>query len=64
MAERLRGAIERVITRHDPMPGQQNEATARLILHLYFGYQAMGRAGGRSLDWRGQLTRLLQNKGT
>ncbi len=60
MADRLRGAIERVIDRYGSGPSPQNAQTAGLVLHLYFGYQAMGRAGHRSPDWRAQLTRLIR----
>ncbi|MFK7941213.1 MAG: TetR/AcrR family transcriptional regulator [Roseovarius sp.] len=59
MTDRLRGAIQSVLTRHGmAAPGQ---STADLILHLYFGHQALGKAGKSRDDWHGHLAMLLGN---
>ncbi|MEP0248745.1 MAG: helix-turn-helix domain-containing protein [Roseobacter sp.] len=60
MADRLRQAILFVLERYE-----QNRTdrvlpdTADLILHLYFGKQAMGKAGGPKADWEGRLRSLI-----
>ncbi|MEM1232690.1 MAG: TetR/AcrR family transcriptional regulator [Pseudomonadota bacterium] len=64
MAGRLRGAIEGVLTRHQQVP---DAAAARdcadLILHIYFGHQAVGRAGEPKPDWEPALKMLLAKYG-
>lgn len=61
MADRLRGAILAVLSRYGAV-GSTGEAakTADLILHLYFGHQAMGKSGGASSDWQAHLRGLLR----
>lgn len=58
MADRMRAAIERVLRR----TGRETDAedVADLVLHLYFGSQATGRAGVDGRCWRGALDRLLR----
>ena len=63
MADRLRDAIQRVLDRHGVAGGGGKTATADLVLHLYFGQQATGKAGYGGLNWRAQLSRLLQDTG-
>ena len=60
MTSRLRDAILEVLTRYG-ISGRTGDAvaTADLILHLYFGYQAMGKAGARNIDWASHLRELL-----
>lgn len=57
MAETLRAAIQSVLDR----TGVQGDTAqmADVVLHLYFGDQAMGRSGGARGDWRAALQRLL-----
>ncbi|MEM9578936.1 MAG: TetR/AcrR family transcriptional regulator [Pseudomonadota bacterium] len=61
MAARLRDAILNVL---DRFPGTAKAANrsemADLILHLYFGKQAMGKSGGPSADWEMRLKALLE----
>ena len=60
MSTRLREAIARVLARFGPLrAGYEIAETADLILHLYFGHQAMGKAGGAGTDWAGRLRSLL-----
>lgn len=58
MSDQLAGAIARVLAR----TGYAEEAAslADLVLHLYYGDQAMGRASGQRGDWRIALERLLR----
>lgn len=61
MATRLRDAIEAVLERHSKgQPDQQLRQTADLILSLYFGNQAIGKAGGTPLEWQERLRSLLK----
>lgn len=60
MADRLRDAILGVLNRYGISGCNQDAAaTADLILHLYFGHQAMGKSGECSRDWRAHLDGLL-----
>lgn len=60
MADRLRNGILGVLIRYGAgSTGRSAPETADLILHLYFGKQAMGKAGGRQQDWEGRLRSLL-----
>ncbi|GFE49711.1 TetR family transcriptional regulator [Roseobacter cerasinus] len=60
MAGRLRAAILGVLTRCGEGRGERSPSdTADLMLHLYFGKQAMGKAGGSSNDWEARLRSLL-----
>ena len=62
MANRLRAAILEVLSRTaSQTPARDNAATADLILHLYFGFQAMGKAGDTTQDWLAHLHRLLDD---
>ncbi len=60
MASRLRAAIQGVLER-SPAKGisDQNPETADMILHLYFGHQALGKSGGQRGDWQSRLARML-----
>ena len=60
MSNRLYEAILDVLVRRMPersTPLLQSRATA--ILHLYFGAQAVGKAGQSSHDWRALIEDLL-----
>ncbi|WP_168798084.1 TetR/AcrR family transcriptional regulator [Pacificoceanicola onchidii] len=60
MADRLRRAILSVLEHFaSPSPDRTLPETADLILHLYFGKQAMGKAGGAAADWEGRLRSLV-----
>ena len=60
MAARLRDAIAGVLRRSGAgRPGEDPAETADLILHLYFGHQAIGRAGAAGADWAARLRHLL-----
>lgn len=65
MTARLRGAILDVLLRHG-IKGRAADAaqTADLILHLYFGYQALGKAAECTSDWQGHLQGLLDHAQT
>ena len=56
MAGRLRGAIAGVLERFG---AREVEETADLILHLYFGHQAMGRSSAPERDWPRRLGQLV-----
>lgn len=57
MAGRLRGAMVDVLERHGH--GERSNDLADLVLHLYFGHQAMGKAGQPCGDWQARLDQLL-----
>ena len=57
MTGRLRNAIRGVLVRYDA--SATPDTTADLILHLYFGYQALGKAGGMRADWKRHLDDLI-----
>ncbi|MEX0340177.1 MAG: TetR/AcrR family transcriptional regulator [Arenibacterium sp.] len=60
MAMRLRDAIQSVLSRRKARPDASSERElADLILHLYFGYQAIGKAGNTKNNWEDTLKRLL-----
>jgi len=60
MANRLRAAILGVLTRYGVSGCKEDAAaTADLILHLYFGHQAMGKSGESQRDWQAHLDGLL-----
>ena len=60
MAARLRDAIFNALERYGvPGPSGDMAKTADLILHLYFGYQAVGKSGGASSSWTENLQELL-----
>ena len=60
MAVRLRNGILGVLTRFGAGGSDRPVTeTADLILHLYFGKQAMGKAGSAQDDWRGRLKSLM-----
>ncbi len=64
MAARLRDAIAGVLHRCEAgRAGEDREETADLILHLYFGHQAIGRAGAAEVDWATRLHHLLDAAG-
>ena len=60
MAKRLGDAIQEVLERcPSEHSGRISQDTAELVLHLYFGHQAMGKAGDQGVDWARQLRQLL-----
>jgi TetR/AcrR family transcriptional repressor of nem operon len=64
MASKLRNGIADVLVRYGagPKPGEPAQSVqekADLILHLYFGHQAMGKASTGRQDWSLQLTHIL-----
>lgn len=60
MAARLQQAILQVLTRHKPDLESGHAADlADVILHLYFGHQAIGKARNRKEDWLARLRELL-----
>ncbi|MEM7438290.1 MAG: TetR/AcrR family transcriptional regulator [Pseudomonadota bacterium] len=61
MANRLRKAIENVVERDDPTRTREDVAkVADLVLNLYFGRQAIGKAGGTELEWTDRLKHVLR----
>ena len=60
MSRRLRGAIEARILQHRPAADPDwSAAAADMILHLYFGHQAMGKSEDLPGGWPGKLANLL-----
>ncbi|MEM6962456.1 MAG: TetR/AcrR family transcriptional regulator [Myxococcota bacterium] len=60
MAERLKGGLEAVLAARGV--GRSSEHRSELgdvVLHLYFGHQAMGKSGEGNKDWRLRLQRIL-----
>ena len=61
MAERLRDAIQSVLSRQSKRSDTLSEREyADLILHLYFGHQAIGKAGNKNSGWEVALKHLLE----
>ena len=61
MAQRLRDGIQQVLIRyHLPVQEGVRAELADTILHLYFGFKAMGRAAGPQGDWQARLDMLLE----
>lgn len=64
MASKLRDGIAKVLIRYGGevdmnAVAQPVQEKADLILHLYFGHQAMGKASAGRQDWSLQLTHIL-----
>ncbi len=60
MAERVRAAIEDVLRRFDIGGNDTHRRElSTLVLHLYFGFHAMGRASRVHGDWQARLSRLF-----
>lgn len=61
MADRLKGGILSVLDARNVGPSPVHRADlAEMVLHLYFGFQAMGKSGRRAEDdWDGRIRRLL-----
>lgn len=60
MSRRLREAIRARILKHQPDADPEWAAEAAdVILHLYFGHQAMGKSENLPGGWPGKLARLL-----
>lgn len=60
MADRLRDAIKGVLIRYGTQDGA--EETADVILHLYFGHQALGKAAAGRADWPQRLAHVLAER--
>lgn len=63
MAERLKCGIVGVLQKRGV--GRSREHRSELgdvILHLYFGHQAMGKSGAANKDWSRRLRRVLSEK--
>lgn len=62
MADRLRSGILAVLESREVGNSQAyREELADVILHLYFGFQSIGKSGSTSQDWKGRLTHLLES---
>lgn len=60
MSARLRDAIQARIAKHHPtLDADRAEESADLILHLYFGHQAMGKSAEASGQWRSKIAHIL-----
>ncbi|WP_412553261.1 TetR/AcrR family transcriptional regulator [Shimia sp. MIT1388] len=60
MADRLKEGILGVLKVRDVGLSPTHRADlAEMILHLYFGFQAMGKSGRAQDDWEGRIRRLL-----
>ncbi|MCV6603426.1 MAG: TetR/AcrR family transcriptional regulator [Cohaesibacter sp.] len=60
MADRLYRAIYQQIDKHLPhMATAAKEDRAQAVLHLYFGAQAMGKAGRQPHKWQNMLADIL-----
>lgn len=60
MADRLKDGILGVLEVRNIGPSPAHRADlAEMILHLYFGFQAMGKSGRTQDDWEGRIRRLL-----
>ncbi len=60
MAERLKQGIVGVLqTREVGRSPEHRSELADVVLHLYFGHQAMGKSGAGSNDWNKRLRRVL-----
>lgn len=61
MADRLRGGILSVLeAKGVGQTAAYREELADVILHLYFGFQSIGKSGSSRQDWRGRLQHLLE----
>ncbi len=61
MADRLRSGILSVLeTKGVGRTKAYREELADVVLHLYFGFQSIGKSGSTSQDWKGRLQRLLE----
>lgn len=61
MAARLRNAIHSVLRRFRPHWNDHRVSEmADVVLHLYFGHQAMGKARHAQSDWVSRLESLLE----
>ncbi len=60
MADRLKEGILDVLEVRNVGTSPAHRADlAEMILHLYFGFQAMGKSGRAQDDWEGRIRRLL-----
>lgn len=60
MAERMKGGILTVLTKRNVGRSDQHRAElAEVILHLYFGVQAMGKSGRAQGDWSDRVKQIL-----
>lgn len=60
MAARLKSGIVAVLERHNIGDNEAHRSDlGDVILHLYFGYQAVGKSGAKPKDWQLTLKRIL-----
>ena len=60
MSQRITAAIKSVIQSRAPdRSDEELEASADLVMHLYFGFQAVGKASQSQSDWTRRLRRVL-----
>lgn len=61
MAARLRDGVHQVLARFNvPAEPDARREMADTIVHLYFGFKALGRAAGPLHDWQARLEMLLR----
>ncbi|SHH17243.1 transcriptional regulator, TetR family [Cognatiyoonia sediminum] len=60
MAARLKSGIVRVLEHHGiGETPQRRDELGDVVLHLYFGHQAVGKSGAADKDWGATLKRIL-----
>ena len=60
MSERLKNGVIGVIGKHGIGTSDRHRSElADVVLHLYFGHQAMGKSGAGHQDWQERLRRIL-----
>lgn len=65
MAERLRQGILGVLSRYEVgLSEARRQELADVILHLYFGHQAIGKSGQSRQGWSESLSRILDQART
>ncbi len=63
MANRLQTAIRDVLDRYGVLSSdRQRSETAHVVLHLYFGFQAIGKSADSSGNWAEYLAELTQER--
>jgi len=60
MANRLKQAVLNILVKSNPsFPNTFQHELADIVLHLYFGFQALGKAGSNEADWENRLKIIL-----